>query len=331
MSQGKPLRRAATSAKRSAVRLHPAIVIVCLTAAAASAEDAMPEKTPFAPRPFVLTPETPPEVPQPEKFWGEPMPANPAAEARAAEAIVAALTTEEESVKQARVMELFIAVTTNDTRRAEQLLASGVPVDSTLPLPAPEDFVARFRDTKLHYFVTVERGVTPLMLAAGLGHAEMVALLVGRGASPSARTKRHRTFALWLAGRGQHVAVMQMLLGVTPESDAARSLIEVDLSAQTAQLLRDGVSVRSVPISSGRRNFATPAGEYVVTDKHRKWRSTIYPAEMPFFMRLSCGDFGFHAGHLPGYPASHGCIRLKRPDAEALFKEVPVGTRVVIR
>lgn len=313
------------------MRAIPAITILFLTGALASAEEIAPENTPFAPRPFVLTPEKTPELPQPEKFWGEPMPADPGAEARAAEAIVTALTTEDPGIKAARILELFAAVADNDLRKADALLSGGVPVDSVLPVPAPEEFVARFRDTRLHYFVTVERGLTPLMLASGLGQAEMVQLLVSRGASPNARTKRHRTFALWLAGRGQHVAVMQMLLGVTPDSDAARSLVEVDLTAQTAQLLRDGVSVRSVPISSGRKGFATPAGEYVVTDKHRKWRSTIYPADMPFFMRLSCGDFGFHAGHLPGYPASHGCIRLNRPDAEALFKEVPVGTRVVIR
>ncbi len=313
------------------MRVIPTIPVLCLTVAFASAQEVAPENTPFAPRPFALTPDKAAELPQPEKFWGEPMPADPGAEARAAEAIVAALTTEDPSVKAARALELFAAVADNDLRKAEALLAGGVPVDCALPMPAPDDFVARFRDTRLHYFVTVERGLTPLMLASGLGHAEMVQLLVSRGASPNARTKRHRTFALWLAGRGQHVVVMQMLLGVTPDSEAARSLVEVDLSAQTAQLLRDGVSMRSVPISSGRKGFATPAGEYVVTDKHRKWRSTIYPADMPYFMRLSCGDFGFHAGHLPGYPASHGCIRLNRSDAETLFKEVPVGTKVVIK
>lgn len=316
---------------RGPVRPAPAILILCLAASAARSMEPAPDHTPFAPKPFALTPDHPPELPRPEKFWGEPMPGNPQAEARAAEAIVEALTTGHESARQERLMRLFRAVADNDTRLAETILSGGAPADGALPLPAPEDFVARFRGSHLHYFVTVERGVTPLMLAAGLGHAEMVALLVARGASPDARTKRHRTFALWLAGKGKHVRVMQMLLGVAPDSEAARLLVEVDLAKQTANLLRDGVEVRSVPISSGRRSFATPTGEYVVTDKHRKWRSTIYPAEMPFFMRLSCGDFGFHAGHLPGYPASHGCIRLKRPDAETMFKDVPVGTRVVIK
>jgi lipoprotein-anchoring transpeptidase ErfK/SrfK len=52
---------------------------------------------------------------------------------------------------------------------------------------------------------------------------------------------------------------------------------------------------------------------------------------MPFYLRLSCRDFGLHAGHLPGYPASHGCIRLRNKDAAEFFKQVPVGAKVVIR
>jgi lipoprotein-anchoring transpeptidase ErfK/SrfK len=169
------------------------------------------------------------------------------------------------------------------------------------------------------------------MLAAGSGDADMVKLLMENGASPAARTKRHKTFALWLAGKGGHVAVMQHLLGISPDSEAAQLLIEVDLDAQTATLSRDGVATESAPVSTGRKGFRTPAGEYVVTDKHRKWRSTLYPADMPFFMRLSCGEIGFHEGKLPGYPASHGCIRMRRKDAAEFFKQVPVGTKVVIK
>jgi len=75
-----------------------------------------------------------------------------------------------------------------------------------------------------------------------------------------------------------------------------------------------GVPGTAVPVSTGRQGFRTPTGSYVVTDKHRKWRSTLYPAEMPYFMRLSCGDIGFHQGNLPGYPASHRCIRMRRED-----------------
>ncbi len=65
--------------------------------------------------------------------------------------------------------------------------------------------------------------------------------------------------------------------------------------------------------------------------KHRQWKSTLYHAPMPLYLRLSCRDFGLHAGELPGYPASHGCIRMKKKDAEEFFSRVPVGTLVVIK
>jgi hypothetical protein len=69
----------------------------------------------------------------------------------------------------------------------------------------------------------------------------------------------------------------------------------------------------------------------VVTDKKTFHISNLYHAKMPFFMRLSCKDFGMHEGELPGYPASHGCIRLPGDSARKLFKEVPIGTLVTIR
>lgn len=68
----------------------------------------------------------------------------------------------------------------------------------------------------------------------------------------------------------------------------------------------------------------------MVTDKHQTHVSSIYKVKMPFFMRLNCRDFGMHEGHVPDYPASHGCIRLPADIARRLFKEVPIGTLVTI-
>ena len=307
------------------------ILTVFLALSAVPAQEAAPAKTPFDHQPFLLAPETRPESPLAEKSFGEPLPANQEALAEAAESADAARAVEDENARLTRIHDLFTAVADADEAKVAAILEAGVPVDSQLPLPAPAHFVSRFRDTHLHYFVTVEPGLTPLMLAAGMGQPAMVKLLLESGASPAAQTKRHRTFALWLAGQGHHVAVMQMLLGVQPDSETAHALIEVNLATQTAQLFRHGAIAASVPISSGRKSFPTRPGDYVVTDKHSKWRSTLYPADMPFFMRLSCGDIGFHAGNLPGYPASHGCIRLKNRDAKALFDQVSIGTRVVIK
>ena len=67
-----------------------------------------------------------------------------------------------------------------------------------------------------------------------------------------------------------------------------------------------------------------------MTDKKRHHRSSIYPADMPYFMRLSCKDFGMHQGYVTGRPASHGCIRLPSSAARKLFEEVPIGTWVSV-
>jgi lipoprotein-anchoring transpeptidase ErfK/SrfK len=67
-----------------------------------------------------------------------------------------------------------------------------------------------------------------------------------------------------------------------------------------------------------------------VSEKDTTHISTIYHVAMPFYMRLSGRPFGTHAGYLPGYPASHGCIRMPKDKAALFFKNVIVGTSVRI-
>ena len=115
-----------------------------------------------------------------------------------------------------------------------------------------------------------------------------------------------------------------------------------------------GVSV----ISTGREGFATPAGSFKIQQKNRNHVSSKYGdyvdsegnivvkdvdrtkdkmppgarydgAKMPFFMRVN-GGVGMHEGFLPGYPASHGCIRMPGFMAETYFNNIDVGTPVTI-
>lgn len=226
---------------------------------------------------------------------------------------------------------LFVAVFNKQAEQVRELLAAGTNPNETLEVPVDPSVAELFRPTVLSYFLSGERGLTPLMVAATLGYCEIAEILLQAGADPNARTKRQGTNALWLAGYKGNTDVTKLLLGVQPGSEADRMRIEVDLDAQTAQLFVDGVPEGAVPVSSGRQGYPTPKGEFVVTNKHRQWHSTIYGASMPFYLRLSCRAFGLHAGQLPGYPASHGCIRLNPEDARNYFERVPVGTVVVIK
>ncbi len=228
-------------------------------------------------------------------------------------------------------MKFFTAIAENDKATLVSLLNAGVDPNMELPHPAPEDFQKRFTDPHLRYYISGEGGMTGLMLATSLGNHAFVKFLLMAGADPMKLTKRHKTYALWLAARNKNVEIMRSLMGISEEHESNRFRITVDLSQQEATLWRNGKIEFTTPISSGRKSHPTPKGRYLVTDKYRMWKSTIYHAKMPMFMRLSCGDFGLHVGVLPGYPASHGCIRLPEQSARKLFASVPVGTLVEIQ
>lgn len=136
--------------------------------------------------------------------------------------------------------------------------------------------------------------------------------------------------ALYFAAWADSPESVQLLVGGEPPSrDELR--VEVDLRRQRATLLKDGAPIFSTEISSGTSNKPTPVGEFIITDKDIDHRSSIYhSAPMPFFMRLSCRDFGMHQGYVTGRPASHGCIRLPGVAARKLFKELPIGTWVSV-
>ncbi len=223
------------------------------------------------------------------------------------------------------------ALARKDIATLKLLLAHGADPNQLLRTPAAADFIETVADEHFAYYLRKEKNVTPLMLAASTGQLDAARLLLDAGAQPHAKTSRHKTAAIWLAGKNQHVGIVQLLLGKDPNPESQAVKVRVYLGRQKATIYRDGAPVDSAPISSGRKDFPTPKGAYVVTNKYRDWTSTIYEdASMPFFMRLSCGDFGLHAGNLPGYPASHGCIRLPYDKAKAFFSKVEVGTLVEI-
>jgi len=226
--------------------------------------------------------------------------------------------------------EMLLAVVGADVAGLETLFEQGASPDQEIPVPAPEWLRETYKETPMAYYLENEPGLTLLMLASYEGRPEVVQAFVDAGAEIFRKTRKHKSFALQFAAKSQSVEAIQRLLKVGPDSETARLEIKIDLGAQRGSLWREKECIGVTRISTGREGYETDTGRFVVTNKYRHWTSTIYNARMPYFMRLSCGDFGLHAGEVPGYPASHGCIRLPEMDAKDFFKRVPIGTLVTI-
>lgn len=141
----------------------------------------------------------------------------------------------------------------------------------------------------------------------------------------------------------------------TPENTS----ILISLSKQRAYLMVGAETGVDTPVSTGKRAGMTPTGKFKITQKDKDHRSSIYGdfvdskgrvvragvstkidaapsgtrflgAPMKWFMRLTGDGVGMHTGILPGYPASHGCVRLPDQIAELIYSKVKIGTPVEI-
>lgn len=146
-----------------------------------------------------------------------------------------------------------------------------------------------------------------------------------------------------------------VLKTITP--DNAR--VVVSLTKQRAYLLNGNQVAIDSPISSGKRGHGSPTGSFSIQEKDKDHRSNIYGdyvdsqgrivrggisahidsapsgthfvgAPMRWFMRLTGEGVGMHVGILPGYPASHGCIRMPEPAAALFYANVKIGTPAVV-
>src|SRR5215469_15559954 len=105
----------------------------------------------------------------------------------------------------------------------------------------------------------------------------------------------------------------------------------VSLNEQRAYVYRNGVLIGVTTVSTGRPGHLTPTGVFTVLQKQKEHRSTIYDgAPMPYMERLTWGGVALHAGGLPGYPESHGCVHLPSKFAKLLYEISPEGMTVVI-
>lgn len=114
----------------------------------------------------------------------------------------------------------------------------------------------------------------------------------------------------------------------SPEGSA---LLIVNLATQRAVLFRNGVPIAATTVSSGKEGHETPTGVFTILQKRKEHYSNLYNnAPMPNMQRLTWDGIALHAGNLPGYPASHGCVRLPMAFSKLLFDVTLLGMTVVI-
>lgn len=109
------------------------------------------------------------------------------------------------------------------------------------------------------------------------------------------------------------------------------TLIVISKASQHMFVFSDGMFWASTPISTGKRRHETPSGVFPILQKRKYHRSNIYSgAPMPFMQRLTWDGIALHAGWVPGYPASHGCVRMPRAFAQSLFKLTNASATTVV-
>jgi hypothetical protein len=105
----------------------------------------------------------------------------------------------------------------------------------------------------------------------------------------------------------------------------------VSLPDQLLYVFRNGIRIGNSTVSTGKAGKATPTGVFTILQKKVKHTSTIYKgAQMPHMQRLTWTGIALHAGHLPGYPASAGCVRMPVDFAAKLYTVTGLGTTVII-
>jgi hypothetical protein len=118
---------------------------------------------------------------------------------------------------------------------------------------------------------------------------------------------------------------------VAPRAAGTPLMAIVSLKSQRITIYDADGWVLRAPVSSGQRGRETPAGIFSVIQKERDHYSNLYDdAYMPHMQRITWSGIALHGGPLPGYPASHGCVRMPYGFAERLFEDTELGMRVII-
>ena len=128
-----------------------------------------------------------------------------------------------------------------------------------------------------------------------------------------------------------YVPAVEYNHSVLAQNNRSNSRLVIDISRQKAFLLVNEKVGLETDISSARSGKYTPRGSFRITERVRSGKvSTIYHVVMPYWQRLDSTTYGVHAGYLPGYPASAGCVRLPSEAAQVIFDNLHSGASVTI-
>jgi len=158
----------------------------------------------------------------------------------------------------------------------------------------------------------------------------LIALLVLACAAASAAARPANDRAMPVALR---TATLQTgeYVWASDSPSTGQLFVLINLASQRAMVYRDGVLIAASTISTGTQDRETPTGTFPILEKKIFHRSSTYDnAPMPYMQRLTPKGVALHAGNLPGYAASHGCIRLPTGFAKLLYEATQIGTPVMI-
>lgn len=202
------------------------------------------------------------------------------------------------------------------------LLLSVAPVASAVGQEAGAPDAAAIRPVIVQTASVASEAAVPqptILEAAGdsvIGHAETVSAEIEEASALEAEAADLRPGQfLWRPERAESGEVE----------------VVVSIERQMAYVYRAGTLIGVSTVSTGRRGHSTPTGSFTILQKNRRHFSNLYNnAPMPNMQRLTWGGIALHAGQLPGYPASHGCVRLPMEFSRLLFNTTSMGGRVHI-
>lgn len=134
-----------------------------------------------------------------------------------------------------------------------------------------------------------------------------------------------------LAALTADVSAKQAAEATAPREAGEPIMAIVSIKSQQVTFYDADGWILSAPVSTGTKGRETPAGVFAVLEKDEEHHSTLYDdASMPHMQRLTWNGIALHGGPLPGYAASHGCVRMPFGFAEKLFDKTWIGMRVII-